>query len=77
MSSTFDPAKSEKRTKSIGLKSSTQDRIEGTARSISGMVKEETGKALGNPGLQAEGSADQFVGNIQKKIGEIKKLLGH
>jgi uncharacterized protein YjbJ (UPF0337 family) len=42
----------------------------------SGIIKEETGKALKNPELQAEGDADQFVGDAQKSIGKIKKALG-
>jgi uncharacterized protein YjbJ (UPF0337 family) len=70
-------AKAKKRIKSIALKSSDGDRIEGTARKIAGMIKEETGKALGNPELQAEGVADQFVGSSQISIGGIKDALGH
>jgi uncharacterized protein YjbJ (UPF0337 family) len=59
-----------------GIKSSARDEIEGAARTISGIVKEETGKTLENPELQAEGNAEQFVGNAQRSIGKIKKLLG-
>ncbi len=62
--------------KSNPLKSSAQDRIEGTARTIAGLVKEEAGKALGHPELQAEGRADQFVGRTQFRIGGIKAALG-
>lgn len=58
------------------IKSSSRDEIEGAARTASGIIKEETGKALDNPELQAEGNADQFVGNTQKSIGKIKKALG-
>jgi uncharacterized protein YjbJ (UPF0337 family) len=58
------------------MKSSTQDSIEGAARSAAGIIKEETGKLLGNAELEYEGDADQFVGNAQKSIGKIKKALG-
>jgi uncharacterized protein YjbJ (UPF0337 family) len=58
------------------LKSSTQDSIEGAARTAAGIIKEETGKLMGNLELQEEGNADQFVGNAQKSIGRIKKILG-
>jgi uncharacterized protein YjbJ (UPF0337 family) len=58
------------------LKSSTQDSIEGAARTAAGIIKEETGKLMGNVELQEEGEADQFVGNAQKGIGKIKKALG-
>jgi uncharacterized protein YjbJ (UPF0337 family) len=65
-----------KRKTSGTLKSSTQDSIEGAARSAAGIIKEETGKKMGNLELQGEGDADQFVGNAQKSIGKIKKALG-
>jgi uncharacterized protein YjbJ (UPF0337 family) len=58
------------------MKSSTRDQAEGTAKTIAGRVKESTGRMLGNPRLQAGGKAGQIKGRIQKKIGEIKKVLG-
>jgi uncharacterized protein YjbJ (UPF0337 family) len=57
------------------MKPSTQDKIEGTARIASGTVKEETGRIIGKPKLEADGSAERAVGHIQKKIGEIEKAL--
>lgn len=69
--------KSRKRKKIYGLKSSVRDNIEGSAITMAGIIKEETGKALGNPGLRAEGNADQLVGKVQKGIGSIKKALGN
>jgi uncharacterized protein YjbJ (UPF0337 family) len=57
-------------------KSSAEDEIEGNARLAAGIIKEETGKALKNAELIAEGLADQFVGNTQKSIGRIKAALG-
>jgi uncharacterized protein YjbJ (UPF0337 family) len=59
------------------MKSSTQDHMEGTAKSIAGNVKQATGKVLGNPRLQTEGKADQVEGRIQKKIGDVKKVFGN
>ena len=58
------------------MKSSTQDKAEGTAKNIAGRVKEVTGKAVGNPRLQADGKAEKVEGQIQKKVGEIKKVIG-
>jgi uncharacterized protein YjbJ (UPF0337 family) len=58
------------------MKSSTQDRVEGTAKNIAGRVKETTGKAVGNPRLQAAGRAEKVEGQIQKKIGDIKQAIG-
>lgn len=58
------------------MKSSTQDKAEGTAKNISGTIKEATGKAVGNDRLQADGKAEKVQGQVQKKVGEIKGVLG-
>ena len=58
------------------MKSSTQDKAEGTAKSIAGKIKESAGKMVGNPRLEAKGRAEKVEGKIQKKVGEIKKVLG-
>lgn len=58
------------------MKSSSQDKAEGTVKHITGSIKEATGKAVGNPRLEAEGKADKIEGQVQKKVGEIKKVLG-
>jgi uncharacterized protein YjbJ (UPF0337 family) len=58
------------------MKSSTRDRAEGAAKNIAGTVKKVTGKAVGNPRLEAAGKMQQVEGRTQKKIGEIKKVLG-
>jgi len=58
------------------MKSSTQDKAEGTVRSVIGSLKQATGKAVGNPRLEAKGMADKVDGRVQQKVGEIKKVLG-
>jgi uncharacterized protein YjbJ (UPF0337 family) len=59
------------------MKTSTQDKAEGTAKNIAGSVKEATGKAVGNPRVQAAGNAEKVEGKIQKKVGKIEKVLGN
>jgi uncharacterized protein YjbJ (UPF0337 family) len=76
MSATSKSAGSNARKRGYSMRSSTKDSIEGAARTAAGIIKEETGKALGNVDLQEEGDADQFVGNAQQSIGKIKKALG-
>jgi uncharacterized protein YjbJ (UPF0337 family) len=61
---------------SFDVKSSTQDKIEGTAREVVGKFKVNAAKVVGNRRLEAEGNIDQIVGAAQKKVGEIKKTLG-
>jgi uncharacterized protein YjbJ (UPF0337 family) len=58
------------------MKSSTQDKVEGTAKNIAGNVKAAAGKLVGNPRLEAEGNTEKIDGKIQKKVGEIKQVLG-
>jgi uncharacterized protein YjbJ (UPF0337 family) len=58
------------------MKSSTQDKIEGTAKDAKGKVKEAAGRAVGNPKLQDEGVAAQVEGKVQKKSGDVKKVFG-
>ena len=60
----------------VDVKSGTQDKIEGTAKILAGKIKEEAGKAVGNPRLEAKGDCDQIEGTAQKKVGEIKKVFG-
>jgi uncharacterized protein YjbJ (UPF0337 family) len=57
------------------MKSSNQDKTEGTGKDIGGKIKEGAGNLVGNESLQAEGQADQAEGKIQKKVGDVKKVF--
>lgn len=57
------------------MKSSNQDKVEGTGKDLKGKIKEGAGKAVGNERLQAEGKADQAEGKVQKKVGDVKKVF--
>ena len=57
------------------MKSSTQDKAEGTAKKVKGKVKEAAGNATRNPNLRASGRGDQAEGKTQKKVGDIKKVF--
>jgi uncharacterized protein YjbJ (UPF0337 family) len=48
---------------------STEDKAANKAEEIKGKVKKETGEAVGNPRLEAEGRADETTGNL-KQAGE-------
>ncbi len=58
------------------MRSSTKDKIKGTLQEAKGKVKEESGKAVGNPDLQDRGTGEKVAGKVQKKIGDIKKVFG-
>ena len=47
----------------------TEDKAADKAKEVKGTVKENVGKAAGNPELEAEGKADRVEGNL-KQAGE-------
>jgi uncharacterized protein YjbJ (UPF0337 family) len=57
------------------MKSSTTDKIEGTVKEVKGKVKEQAGKATGDVDLQDRGTAENLAGKVQKKVGDVKKVL--
>lgn len=58
------------------MKSSTQDKAKGIAKSIAGRVEEATGKAIGNPRLQFAGKVKQIEGKALTRIGRMKQARG-
>jgi len=43
---------------------------------VKGKIKEVSGKFSDNPELEAEGTDEKIGGKVQKKIGQVKKVLG-
>ena len=41
-----------------------------------GKVKEVLGRVIDNPEVEAEGTAEKVAGIVQKKVGQIKTVLG-
>jgi uncharacterized protein YjbJ (UPF0337 family) len=41
-----------------------------------GKIKEVVGNAVGNSDLEADGKKEHLAGKVQKKIGELKKIVG-
>jgi len=58
------------------MKSSTKDKIKGGINEAKGKVKEETGRATGNPDLRDRGTAEKISGKVQRKVGDVKKVFG-
>lgn len=58
------------------MKSSTKDKVKGSAREAKGKVKETAGKAVGNPNLRDRGTAEKVSGKVQRKVGDVKKVFG-
>jgi len=58
------------------MKSSIRDKAEGKFHEAKGKIREMAGKITDNPKLRAKGKAENIAGNVQQKIGQIKKVLG-
>ena len=58
------------------MNSSTTDKVRGTAKEVAGKVKEETGKAVGNPNLEDRGTTEKIAGKVERKVGDVKKVFG-
>jgi uncharacterized protein YjbJ (UPF0337 family) len=57
------------------MKDSTHDQLHGTAHKVKGAVKEKTGEITNNPQLEKEGRDEKNAGKVQKKVGEVEKVL--
>jgi uncharacterized protein YjbJ (UPF0337 family) len=57
------------------MKPSTENELKGKAHEVKGAVKETVGKVIGNPELEAEGRHERVAGKIQKKVGEVEKVI--
>jgi uncharacterized protein YjbJ (UPF0337 family) len=57
------------------MKPSTQDRIEGRVHEVKGTIKQKVGKLTNDPDLEGEGIGEKIGGKIQKKIGEVEKVI--
>ena len=58
------------------MKSSTRDQAEGKFHKVKGELKEIAGKVGMNSELEAEGKDEKIAGKVQKKIGQVKEVLG-
>jgi uncharacterized protein YjbJ (UPF0337 family) len=57
------------------MKDSTKGKIQGKVREVKGAMKERAGRATNNPALEGEGTDEKLGGKIQKKVGDIEKVL--
>ena len=52
-----------------------KDQVKGRVEEAKGNLKEQTGKAVGNPDLEAEGTVDKVGGKAQKNYGDAKEKV--
>jgi uncharacterized protein YjbJ (UPF0337 family) len=58
------------------MKPSTANEIAGKVHEVQGKIKEKVGQLTNDPDLEAEGIGEKIGGKVQKKIGQVKKVLG-
>ena len=58
------------------MASAIKDKVKGALREAKGKAKEVAGKITDNPKLQGKGVAEKVAGKAQRKLGEIKTVLG-
>ena len=58
------------------MKSSMKDQVSGTFHQMKGKLKEIAGALSDNPKLKAAGTYEKIGGQVQEKIGQVKKGLG-
>jgi uncharacterized protein YjbJ (UPF0337 family) len=63
------------RLKGASMRQSKKDESAGKMHEVKGKVKEKVGRAIGNPGLEDEGTDEKVAGKIQKKVGQIERVL--
>jgi len=57
------------------VKASTNDQIKGKLHELKVKAKQKAGQLTNNPRLTAQGQSESFAGKIQKKIGQVEKVL--
>ena len=58
------------------MKPSTENEIAGKVHEVKGKIKEKVGQLTNDPDLEAEGIGEKMGGKVQRKIGQVKKVLG-
>jgi uncharacterized protein YjbJ (UPF0337 family) len=57
------------------MKDSTKDQVQGAFHEAKGKVKEKVGHATNDPNLEAEGQGEKVGGKVQKKVGQVEKVI--
>ena len=58
------------------MKPSTENEIAGKVHEVKGAIKEKVGQLTNDPDLEDEGTGEKIGGKVQKKIGQVQKVIG-
>lgn len=59
----------------IMIRPSTKDKSEGTLHELKGTLKQKAGQLTNDPELEAKGLGEKISGKIQKKIGDLERVI--
>ncbi len=54
-----------------------REHVKGTAKKVTGAIKDTAGKMTGDKDLQAEGKLDKAEGSARKVVGDVKDAVKH
>ena len=57
------------------MNTSTNDQISGKFHEVKGKIKETAGQVTNNPELESVGQVENLGGKLQKKVGQVEKVL--
>jgi len=57
------------------MKPSAKNQVAGSVHEVKGKIKEEAGELTDNPKLEGEGIGEKIAGKIQKKIGQLQRVI--
>ena len=57
------------------MKSGTQNEVAGKIHELKGKIKQKIAQLTNNPGLEDEGTSEKIAGKVQKKIGQVEKVI--
>ncbi len=57
------------------MRSSTKNEIAGQIHEAKGKIKEKIAQLTNNPDLEDEGTGEKIAGKVQKKIGQVEKVI--
>lgn len=57
------------------MKPSTENEIEGKLHEVKGKIKEKVGRLTNDPDLEGAGTGEKIGGIIQKKVGQVQKVV--
>ena len=57
------------------MKPSIENEIAGKVHEVKGTIKQKVGQLTNDPDLEGEGIGERIAGKVQKKIGQVEKVI--